>query len=95
MSASCSGNCPCVTGSFPYGKGGCRLTMGTQLPEWKMEKQRFYVELPGDMYSDGHFMNRIKGNQIIKGRDSRMPHEDMLQEHQVTTELQVIDPNDS
>lgn len=69
--------------------------MGTQLPEWKMEKQRFYVELPGDMYADGHFMNRIKGNQIIKDRDSRMPYEDMLLEHQVTTELQVIDPNDS
>ncbi|KAK9867286.1 hypothetical protein WJX84_011686 [Apatococcus fuscideae] len=71
------------------------LTMGTQLPEWKMEKQRFYVELPGDMYSDGHFMNRIKGNQIIKDRDSRLSYEDMLLEHQVTTELQVVDPNDS
>lgn len=80
---------------FSHAEIVCRLTMGTQLPEWKMEKQRFYVELPGDMYADGHFMNRIKGNQIIKDRDSRLPYEDMLLEHQVTTELQVIDPNDS
>ena len=78
-----------------HSRTACSLTMGSQLPEWKMEKQRFYVELPGDMYADGYFMNRIKGNQIIKNRDGRMPYQDMLLEHQVTTELQVVDPNDA
>ena len=64
-------------------------------PEWQIEKYRFYVELPGDLYEDGYFMQLVKMNQPLRNADGRRDYTDMLQEGQVTTELVVIDPNDA
>lgn len=37
----------------------CSVAYGPEVPEWKMEKHRFYCELPGDMWEDGYFMNLV------------------------------------
>lgn len=66
-----------------------------QRPEWQMEKYRFYVELPGDLWEEGYFMNLVKVNQVIVDREGYMPYEHMLKEGQVTTELVVLDPSDA
>lgn len=34
-----------------------------ELPEWKQEKNRFYCEVPGDIWEEGVFMRLIKQNQ--------------------------------
>jgi hypothetical protein len=34
-----------------------------ELPEWQMEKNRYYVELPGDVWEEGTLMHLIKNNQ--------------------------------
>jgi hypothetical protein len=34
-----------------------------EVPEWKMEKNRYYVELPGDVWEEGTLMNLIRCNQ--------------------------------
>lgn len=60
-----------------------------------MEKMRYYCELPGDMWEDGTFMKLIKRNQYHHTSKGRVKYEWLLREHQVTTELVVIDPNDS
>lgn len=64
-------------------------------PEWQMEKYRFYVELPGDLWEDGYFMQLIKMNQPLRRPDGRRDYAHMLREGQVTTELVIIDPNDA
>ena len=66
-----------------------------QKPEWQMEKMRYYVELPGDLWEDGLFLKLIKQNQYHHTSDNRVKYEWMLKEHQVTCELLVLDPNDA
>lgn len=66
-----------------------------QKPEWQMEKMRYYVELPGDVWEDGTFMSLIKRNQYHHTEDNRVEYEWMLKEHEVTCELMVLDPNDA
>ncbi|CAD7700913.1 unnamed protein product [Ostreobium quekettii] len=66
-----------------------------QKPEWQMEKMRYYVELPGDIWEDGTFLELIKKNQYHHSADNRVKYEWMLKEHQVTCELTVLDPNNS
>ena len=41
-----------------------RIMYADERPEWQMEKYRFYVELPGDIWEDGYFMQLIKMNQV-------------------------------
>ena len=41
-----------------------RILYADERPEWQMEKYRFYVELPGDVWEDGYFMQLIKMNQV-------------------------------
>ncbi len=33
---------------------------GEEFPEWRMEKHRFYCELPGDIWDDGYFMSLVR-----------------------------------
>lgn len=65
-----------------------------QRPEWQIEKYRFYVELPGDLYEDGYFMQLVKMNQPLRQVDGRREYRNLLREGQVTTELVVLDPSD-
>ena len=39
----------------------CSISYGPEVPEWKMEKHRFYCELPGDIWEDGYFMQLVRG----------------------------------
>ena len=39
----------------------CSIAYGPEVPEWKMEKHRFYCELPGDIWEDGYFMQLVRG----------------------------------
>lgn len=72
----------------------CRHMYCQQRPEWQIEKYRFYVELPGDLYEDGYFMQLVKMNQPLRQVDGRREYRNLLREGQVTTELVVLDPND-
>ena len=64
-----------------------------ETPEWRMEKLRFYCEIPGDAYEDGLFMKLIKGNMAEhRLENDRVPYMNRLQADQVTLELQVVDP---
>ncbi|KAK9845418.1 hypothetical protein WJX81_006080 [Elliptochloris bilobata] len=64
--------------------------------EAAMEKYRYYVELPGDLWEDGTFMDLIRMNAApLIGEDGRMQYKDMLRLNQVHTELVVIDPGES
>lgn len=40
-----------------------RIQYAEEVPEWKMEKNRYYVELPGDVWEEGELMRLIKDNQ--------------------------------
>eukprot|EP01025_Chloroclados_australasicus_P034264 TRINITY_DN3506_c0_g1_i3.p1 TRINITY_DN3506_c0_g1~~TRINITY_DN3506_c0_g1_i3.p1 ORF type:complete len:377 (-),score=34.06 TRINITY_DN3506_c0_g1_i3:8-1138(-) len=64
-------------------------------PEWQMEKWRFYVELPGDFWTESDFMVYFKKNLPHRTREDRVKYEWMLQEHQVVPELVVVDPGDN
>lgn len=61
-----------------------------------MEKYRFYVDLPGDIWEEGTFMDLIKLNMspLIRA-DGRIEHQDMLRLDQVHVELVVMDPRDA
>jgi len=37
-----------------------RIMYGEEFPEWRMEKHRFYCELPGDIWDDGYFMSLVR-----------------------------------
>ena len=37
-----------------------KFQTGDPTPEWGMEKIRYYVELPGDIFEDGYFMDLVK-----------------------------------
>jgi hypothetical protein len=43
----------------------CSISYGPEVPEWKMEKHRFYCELPGDIWEDGYFMQLVRIQAII------------------------------
>ncbi|KAK9817951.1 hypothetical protein WJX72_004798 [[Myrmecia] bisecta] len=78
-----------------YDRHNPSVAYAPELPEWQMEKYRYYVELPGDIWEDGYFMDLVKMNQPIINEDGRMPYDHLLKVGQVTTELVVADPNDA
>ena len=48
------------------GVGKCRIKYaGAATPEAEMEKIRYYVELPGDLYEDGYFMDLVNFHQPL------------------------------
>ncbi|KAI7840859.1 hypothetical protein COHA_005451 [Chlorella ohadii] len=63
-----------------YDRRNVQIQYAEEVPEWQMEKNRYYVELPGDVMIDGEL---------------RIPYGNMLQINQVRPELQVVDPGDA
>lgn len=47
----------------PVTPPACSIQYANEVPEWKMEKNRYYVELPGDVWEEGTLMQLIKDNQ--------------------------------
>jgi len=82
-------------GVVKYDKNDLSIVYVDQKPEWKMEKMRYYCELPGDIWEDGTFLKLMKRNQYHRTKNNRMKYEWMLKEHQVTAELVVMDPNEA
>lgn len=70
-----------------------------ELPEWTMEKIRYYVDLPGDVYSEGTFLALIKRAQerrvVDEDGNVRVPYADLLRVGEVRPELEIVDPSDS
>lgn len=81
-----------------YDRKDLTIQYADEVPEWKMEKNRYYCELPGDVWEEGTLMKLIKENQEkrvwMNGR-LRIPYENMLRLNEVRPELQVVDPGDS
>jgi hypothetical protein len=69
-----------------------------EVPEWKMEKNRYYCELPGDVWDEGTLMELIKTNQerwVYVNGQWRVPYDNLLRLNEVRPELQVVDPGDA
>ena len=69
---------------------------GPPTPEWEMEKIRYYVELPGDIFEDGYFMDLVK---IAMGplwdEKGRVDQQNLLEHDQTYLELQVVDSGEA
>ena len=81
-----------------YDRRDYNIQYADEVPEWKMEKNRYYCELPGDVWEEGTLMELIKSNQerrvLIDGQ-YRVPYESLLKLNEVRPELQVVDPGDA
>jgi len=81
-----------------YDRRNTNIQYADEVPEWKMEKNRYYCELPGDVWEEGTLMEIIKRNQerrvYINGQ-MRIPYDSLLKLNEVRPELQVIDPGDA
>lgn len=84
--------------SVTYDRRDYNIQYADEVPEWKMEKNRYYCELPGDVWEEGTLMELIKKNQEqrvwINGQ-LRVPYESLLRLNEVRPELQVVDPGDA
>ena len=85
-------------GTLTYNRRDLTVQYAEEVPEWKMEKNRYYCELPGDVWEEGTLMRLIKDNQekrvMINGQ-VRIPYDNLLKLNEVRPELQVVDPGDS
>jgi cell division protease FtsH len=85
-------------GTVMYDRRDLTVQYAEEVPEWKMEKNRYYCELPGDVWEEGTLMRLIKDNQekrvMINGQ-VRIPYDSLLKLNEVRPELQVVDPGDS
>ncbi len=85
-------------GTVMYDRRDLTVQYAEEVPEWKMEKNRYYVELPGDVWEEGTLMRLIKDNQekrvMINGQ-VRIPYDNLLKLNEVRPELQVVDSGDS
>lgn len=71
-----------------------------EMPEWNMEKYRFYVDLPGDFWDQGVMLRYLRSRevQVMWDADTKqyvLPFEAFNKVFQVRTELQVLDPTES
>eukprot|EP00887_Chlorella_sp_A99_P003900 scaffold11.g3900.t1 len=95
--------------TMTYDRRDLVIQYAEEQPEWRMEKNRYYVELPGDVWEEGSLLRLIKENQEqrvwMDGR-LRVPYSSLLQArgegrergrgvNQVRPELQVVDPGDA
>jgi cell division protease FtsH len=84
--------------TLTYDRRDLTIQYAEEVPEWKMEKNRYYCELPGDAWEEGTLMRMIKENQekrvLINGQ-LRIPYDNLLKLNEVRPELQVVDPGDS
>ena len=67
------------------------------MPEWNMEKYRFYVDLPGDFWDSGVMLRYLRSREVQVQWDSEskqyvVPRESFNKVFQVRTELQLLDP---
>lgn len=53
----------CASLRLPSYPSPNRIQYAEEVPEWQMEKNRYYVELPGDVWEEGELMRLIKDNQ--------------------------------
>jgi hypothetical protein len=42
--------------------------LSPELPEWDMEKYRFYLDLPGDFWEGGQLMKYLRERQVGAAR---------------------------
>jgi hypothetical protein len=69
---------------------------GAATPESEMEKIRYYVELPGNLFEDGYFMELVKFNMgDLRNEKGQIMHSDLLRSNQTYLELQVVDPSEA
>lgn len=84
--------------SVTYDRRDYNIQYADEVPEWKMEKNRYYCELPGDVWEEGTLMELIKKNQErrewVNGQ-LRIPYDSLLRLNEVRPELQVVDPGDA
>eukprot|EP00879_Flechtneria_rotunda_P018283 GHRR01019180.1.p1 GENE.GHRR01019180.1~~GHRR01019180.1.p1 ORF type:complete len:509 (+),score=127.64 GHRR01019180.1:313-1839(+) len=71
-----------------------------EMPEWDMEKYRFYLDLPGDFWESGTLLRYLRERevQVIWDNDSRqfvLPYKHLTKLGEVRTELQLLDSNES
>jgi len=71
-----------------------------EMPEWNMEKYRFYVDLPGDFWESGIMMRYLRSKEVKVEWDAAtgqyvLPHKAFTKVFQVRTELQLLDPSES
>ena len=81
-----------------YDRRDANIQYAEEVPEWRMEKNRYYVELPGDVWEEGTLLDLIKKNQerrVWMNGELRIPYENLLRLNEVRPELQVMDPNDA
>lgn len=85
-------------GTVMYDRRDLTVQYAEEVPEWKMEKNRYYVELPGDVWEEGTLMRLIKDNQekrVMINGEVRIPYDNLLKLNEVRPELQVVDSGDS
>lgn len=70
------------------------------MPEWDMEKYRFYVDLPGDFWESGVLQQALAAQRAagavwdpVSGQYV-LPYRAQKKVFQVTTEVQMLDPAD-
>ena len=70
------------------------------MPEWNMEKYRFYVDLPGDFWEQGTLLRYLREREVQVQWDAAsgqyiMPYTAFTKLGEVRTELQLIDASES
>ncbi|WIA18809.1 hypothetical protein OEZ85_003491 [Tetradesmus obliquus] len=71
-----------------------------EMPEWDMEKYRFYLDLPGDFWESGALLRYLRERevQILWDDASRqyvLPYKHLTKLGEVRTELQLLDAADN
>ncbi|KAG7666975.1 hypothetical protein KSW81_000723 [Nannochloris sp. 'desiccata'] len=64
-----------------YDRRDYNIQYADEVPEWKMEKNRYYCELPGDVWEEGTLMELIKRSQerrVWMNGQLRIPYENLL-----------------
>ncbi|GLC47538.1 hypothetical protein PLESTB_001403000 [Pleodorina starrii] len=73
----------------------------SEMPEWDMEKYRFYVDLPGDFWERGVLQRHMAASRTAGAvwdpvsQQYVMPYRAQKKVFQVTTEVQLLDPQES
>lgn len=78
----------------------CSQWFCPEMPEWNMEKYRFYVDLPGDFWDSGVLLRHLRSKDVSvewdeASRQYIMPYSGMSKVFEVKTELQILDPSES
>lgn len=71
-----------------------------EMPEWNMEKYRFYLDLPGDFWENGQLLSYLKSRMVkiywdVQAKEYVVPSKYITKVNEVRTELQVLDPSES